>query len=308
MSIPFRFSGGCFGASAFNRLIEKIQSTETKESPILLDLSRATSVNAVGLVGLTLFLVWLRRQGYFATLKIPSPNGVYEYLTNNETNLQHLSEELSPKSSLFGKRGNLWVRSEALLNRPIIKPIYSRLISLRRVEDASEFLMGVYSALENSPIFGITFAKAFCEVISELCDNIESHSQSPIGGVAAAEIYVEGDHPRVILALGDLGIGIRKSLNSESDITAVAAALLEGTSSKKEENPGRGGGLARCKKHAEDNGYAFALRSGTAYYLFDGRVREVPDYPGANRTERKPTIQVAAFPGTQAFFGLSLNK
>lgn len=309
--MPFldvRYPGpaGCLGATGFNRLLKAVKPKTLFNRYVTIDLARTTTINAIGLVGLTLLLVQLRRQGNAVTVEVPSGNGVYEYLSHPKVRVPQLCAALTqgvPNST----PGIAWRRLRTGQQTRTQWPSYTQLASFLQVEGADPLLVNVYSTLNAAPGFGADFARIFCAVISELCDNIESHSESPIGGVAAAELYTLGSHPRVVLALGDLGIGIRASLRraavgiEDTDAAAVKYALRLGTSSRKEENPGRGGGLAFCKQHAESNEYAFAIRSGSAFYLW-----ETPSH--SLGTLDNDTDRIVPFPGTQAFFGLRLDK
>jgi hypothetical protein len=99
----------------------------------------------------------------------------------------------------------------------------------------------------------------------ELSDNTRFHAQTD-GGVLAAQVYEQGrPNQRVDLALGDVGIGIRRSLQnneheSVDDADAIELALEEGVSGTGD--PSRGYGLPSVVRRVRELGGQTTIRSG----------------------------------------------
>jgi anti-sigma regulatory factor (Ser/Thr protein kinase) len=108
--------------------------------------------------------------------------------------------------------------------------------------------------------------KSMGGMIFELSENVIQHSQAT-GGIAVLRICPADQ--RIVLAIADSGIGIRKSLirNPEfSDIGDDLTAITKAIGARTTAEPGTGGGmglfLARCL--VRSNGGSFMVQSGEA--------------------------------------------
>jgi hypothetical protein len=123
-------------------------------------------------------------------------------------------------------------------------------------------------------------AMQFSVVLSEVCQNIIEHAES--GGWVATQTYQwtkRLGRPVVAIAVMDLGIGFRASLESThaarhpsrwTDAAALEAAFLHGQT--RFHDPGRGQGLQQIRKNVGRWDGRISIRSGTA------RIADVPEW------------------------------
>lgn len=113
---------------------------------------------------------------------------------------------------------------------------------------------------------------AIAEIISELIDNFEQHSGKQLASLA---MQCDGRMRQVKVALGDCGVGIRKSLASQPkhsylrlrpDFTAALKAF-EPLASRKREG---GMGLVDVKEGIQELGGELTLSTGKGYVQFKG--------------------------------------
>jgi hypothetical protein len=105
------------------------------------------------------------------------------------------------------------------------------------------------------------------EATGELGQNVVEHAGSPVGGFVAAQRYKAGaPEERIIVAVGDAGIGIRESLRPRygdmTDRQAITQAIRWNVSSVLE--PGRGQGLPGIVDGVRGLGGVLWIRSGAA--------------------------------------------
>jgi anti-sigma regulatory factor (Ser/Thr protein kinase) len=136
----------------------------------------------------------------------------------------------------------------------------------------------------------------FAMTLSEACQNIVEHAQTP-GWVAVQSYRYRQRLGRrvVVIAVCDAGIGFRKSLESAQgrklsdrwdDGMALEDALLRGVSRFRD--PGRGQGLAGVRRYVGKWDGKLTIRSGTARIAIiptwdeDVALKEgLPSFPGA---------------------------
>jgi len=144
-----------------------------------------------------------------------------------------------------------------------------------------------------------TAVLSFSVVLSEVCQNILEHAESP--GWVAAQAYNWqkrlGRHVLVI-AVADLGRGFRGSLAPEhsarfgdrwGDATALEAAFMHGLTRFPDSH--RGQGIQQIRKQVRKWQGAISIRSGTA------RIADVPEW------DDSPPLRegLASFPGAQIY-------
>lgn len=105
------------------------------------------------------------------------------------------------------------------------------------------------------------------EATGELGLNVVEHAGSPAGGFVAAQLYRRGQpDERAIVAVGDVGIGIRESLRELhgplSDAEAIDRAIQRDVSGLPD--PGRGQGLASVVEGVRGLGGVVRIRTGSA--------------------------------------------
>lgn len=135
----------------------------------------------------------------------------------------------------------------------------------------------------------------FSSLVSEVCMNIFDHSED--SGMVAAQRYTNSEGKKyVIVAVADLGIGIRRSLSERypeamkwTDIEAMINALKKDFS----RHPNRGLGLFMVSKLVNDYGGSLDMRTGSARL----HIRQ-----------RGTGFSTADFPGTQISISLSARS
>lgn len=132
------------------------------------------------------------------------------------------------------------------------------------------------------------------QLITETFSNLFEHSQ-PDGSSLPYYCSQIQHYPKrqgFRLAIGDLGVGIRNSLNTvhnfETDINALTAVVEDGISRMRDQNEERGGGIRQIFRIAKILGLGCRLRSGSGTISFDPHT-DIEAY------------QSARFPGTQLF-------
>ncbi len=137
----------------------------------------------------------------------------------------------------------------------------------------------------------------FAMTLSEVCQNIVEHAQTP--GWVAVQTYSYRQRLRrrvVVIAVCDAGIGFRRSLESAQgrklsdrwdDAMALEEAVIRGVSRFRD--PGRGQGLAGVRRYVGRWDGKLSVRSGTA------RIAIVPSWDD----DLPLREQLSPFPGAQ---------
>ena len=138
---------------------------------------------------------------------------------------------------------------------------------------------------------------AFSMLLSEVTQNIIEHADAPGWvGIQAYRRWKRLDKRVVVIAVVDLGVGFRGSLEREhagrfgdrwGDATALEAAFIHGTTRFRD--PGRGQGLKQIRKKVGRWGGRISIRSGSA------RISDIPEWGEGVPLEK----DLASFPGAQ---------
>ena len=144
-------------------------------------------------------------------------------------------------------------------------------------------------------------AEAVGNVVTELCGNLWEHSDSPEGGYSTIQVLPTAGRLSTIVALGDVGIGLRRSLASYfkrhgmspvGDSDVIREAIRPGVSSRyMDRTSKRGEGLANIVRLTQKHGYHLGIRTGDTFLHFTPLPAQSP-YVGV------------PFPGTQVFIAL----
>ena len=151
-----------------------------------------------------------------------------------------------------------------------------------------------HEILVESLHFSPQITSRFTMALSEVCQNILEHSGR--GGWVAVQKYDPKSKRRnVILAVCDVGIGFRQSLEGShgrrlsdrwDDAAALEDTVMRGVS--RFPDKGRGQGLQGVKKFIGQNDGKFSVRSGTARIALvpawdedEALIRDLPFFPGA---------------------------
>jgi hypothetical protein len=146
----------------------------------------------------------------------------------------------------------------------------------------------------------------FSMLLSEVSQNIIEHADAPGWvGIQTYRRWRKLDRRVVVIAVMDLGVGFRGSLEKEhagrfadrwSDATALEAAFIHGVTRFRD--PGRGQGLKQIRKSVGRWGGKIAIRSGTA------RIADIPEWDDGVPME----TGLAPFPGTQILIVLPARE
>jgi hypothetical protein len=172
-----------------------------------------------------------------------------------------------------------------------------RLIEVRQFSTA-ENMTAVLQLLEQRlpGLDAQTYNAVDC-ALGELADNVRYHA-GVAHGYLAAQVYGDGDHAKVRLAIGDAGIGIRASLaphhpafDDQHALELAMTMLVSGTGEL-----GRGQGLTTSAQLVNELGGFLSVRSGTSRRFSNpnGAVRwqTTPDFAGTTLN-----VTVPARPG-----------
>ena len=136
---------------------------------------------------------------------------------------------------------------------------------------------------------------------SEIVQNIEDHSQSPIGGVICARYFTNLHEIRI--AVADRGIGIGESLRQSKTATrmrirddshALELVLQGGVTSKSRAN-NMGQGISNLAAIASGNGGRLMILSGNAHAVVDSENTHIH------------SSAKSAFPGTLVLLSLRVS-
>jgi hypothetical protein len=198
------------------------------------DLSRVSFVDAYALTGLACFIASADRDGLSVELVLPEHPDVRSWLSR-----MHLGAVIDAFGVHVGEG----------LPRVAERDRRDTLIELQRFDDSHgshRLASFIWDRLEGGAD-GEVVNQLF-EATGELGQNVVEHAGSPVGGFVAAQRYKAGaPEERIIVAVGDAGIGIRESLRPRygdmTDRQAITQAIRWNVSSVLE--PGRGQGTRR---------------------------------------------------------------
>ena len=230
-------------------------SLSHEESDVaIVDLSDVTFVDAYGLVGLACYIAWMWGDDVPIKLLLPESHDVCLYLSR-----MHLGDIL--------KLYDVQVNGEL----PYVREHDRRdsLIELERFGDVhggdrlASFIWDRLTGTTDRSVVEELF-----EAIGELGQNVLDHSESPAGGFVAAQRYRAGmPEDRIVIAVGDVGIGIRRSLQSRygemTDAEAIERAIRRNVS--RLTTPGRGQGLWSVADSVNRLGGSLSIRTGRAF-------------------------------------------
>jgi hypothetical protein len=196
-----------------------------------IDLARESFVDAYAVVGLACFIASAAGDGLAVRLVLPEDPDVRSWLSR-----MHLGAVIEA----FG------VRVEGALPRIAERDRRDTLIELQRFDDAhgSDRLASfIWDRLEGGAD-GEVVNQLF-EATGELGLNVVEHAGSPAGGFVAAQRYKAGmPEEWIIVAVGDVGVGIRESLRPRygdmTDGEAVGRAIQWHVSRVPDEGRGQG--------------------------------------------------------------------
>lgn len=256
-----------------------------------IDLSAVPDINPVGVVNLLLAAQYLKNLGQRVHIVLPAdPQQVLRL----------------KQVHFLGHLHSLGVSySQVSLPLASRRKQFASFLPVFRLEDRrsiAHVAARVYQYLCGIPHYPPSEAEVFGSILSELCSNILEHSQSPGGGFVFVETIPRRERPSTIVALGDVGIGLRASLMPyferhgkipRDDASVIRQAVRPGVTSKFEDPSARGGGLDTVRRLTRRNQYHLGIRTGDTLLVFLAS--------GGQLEHRDPD---ARFPGTQVYIAL----
>jgi hypothetical protein len=218
-----------------------------------IDLAHVSFVDAYALTGLACFIASADRDGLPVRLLLPEHPDVRSWLSR-----MHLGDVID--SFALDVRGGL--------PRVAERDRRDTLIELQRFDDSHgshRLATFIWERLEGGAD-GEVVNQLF-EATGELGQNVVEHAGSPAGGFVAAQRYKAGaPEERIIVAVGDVGVGIRESLRPRygdmTDGEAIGKAIRWNVSRVQEE--GRGQGLPGVVEGVRGLDGILWIRSGSA--------------------------------------------
>ena len=227
------------------------------EKPVI-DLRHINFVETFGLVYLCMFIRHHNRYGKFFDIHPPSESKVDNYLTD-----QRFWEWIGPQSN----------RQETRLVSPFPNA-FNRMINLESdpfvADEIGDWLL---KHLSDDPSF-IVDVYLVSEMATELVDNFQQHAEVPVA-VCCFQKYPT--LKRLVFAIGDLGIGIRKSLSINSsfqylmdqDHESAALRAFDDNVTRRQEG---GTGLGTVRRDVLELGGQMFLATGNAWVRLGAKL------------------------------------
>jgi hypothetical protein len=188
-------------------------------------------------------------------------------------------------------------------------------IDIRDHDKGAEALISLRESLEtNLASFPAKRRQAIVNDIwtfsAEVIENIYNHSESPVGGVVAAQRYKSDERgPRLRLVIADGGLGIPSTIRSGrptstqgmTDAPIILAAFREGLSRSSVEL-GRGCGLRCCASIAMRHHANLRIRAGSSWAFLVTKSKKKGVTLGIYSDEAAPIA------GTQITFDFYLDR
>lgn len=206
--------------------------SSTDHKYIDLDISEIKFIDPYSIINLCILMQYLKKYYPYISLLFPNDINVRNYL-HRIGFFNNIPSEIKFKNPLSHKKFN---DTDVLLE---ITPIQKQ----KDIEKAINYsITKINRILETSLGYTDKDIVSFCTALSETCQNIVDHSEDQ-GFVSVQKYHKDSNY--VIMAVSDLGIGIKKSLAKRYNVTcwnhakAIQNALQLGTGRL----PDRGKGL-----------------------------------------------------------------
>jgi hypothetical protein len=275
----FQVGGSNLSAQSTDDVLSRLDAfcKETDGDRISLDLSALGFVDPYGMALLCLISRKLSRQFWDIDCVLPSNPDVESYLTRMGV-FRCLKEGSSlPREPTMGRSA---VENESLIE-------VSEISERSDVESVLALIEArVGSILETELNYTVKEITWFKNVIAELCHNIIDHSGDR--GYLAAQRYTNHKLGRkfAMIAVCDLGIGIRESLAQRYDVSAWShgSAITNAVKKTFSRDTARGLGLYVVRTICDDCQGSLHIRSGDSRVYFRGnnaRTYGSGDFPGS---------------------------
>jgi hypothetical protein len=233
--------------------LDDVLSLDVHRGVAVIDLVQVSFVDAYALTGLACFIASAAGNGIPVQLLLPNDADVRSWLSR-----MHLRDVLDAFD----------VRVEGVLPRVAERDRTDTLIELERFNDShgSDRLASFIWERLKGGVDGEVVNQLF-EATGELGQNVVEHAGSPVGGFIAAQRYKAGaPEERIVVAVGDVGVGIRESLRVRygdmTDAESIRRAIQWHVSRVPDE--GRGQGLPGVVDGVRGLGGTVWIRSGAA--------------------------------------------
>lgn len=250
-----------------------------------IDFHEASFIDPYGMVGILEIGELLRSEGVRKELHLPGEE-VLRYLERMDF-FRFAGEyfDFYPGGPAISERFSRSSETDVLLEITPIGNSDDIHYIVGRVKDRAHTLLEKHLHYDERGING------FIVALSEVCQNIIEHSENK-GFVGIQKYYWKRIEKNVVkIAVMDIGIGFRKSLEErfplKSDFDAIEKGLLHGASRHAEK--GRGHGLSALRRFVNEWNGRLSVRSGTA------KLSIIPKWSGGKRKEEN----LAYFPGAQ---------
>jgi signal transduction histidine kinase len=263
------------------------QNGKRRREDVRLVLEDAEFIDPYGLVSLWVIVRYLKLHFRRVRLVLPSENDVQSYLNRMRFPLA-LDGIATIENKLISSK-DAGRPSDVLLEMtPLEKE--GDLIDVTR-----EILGRIGNILKNTLSYTKKDISAFSNVVTEVCNNIFDHSRDK--GIVAAQRYTKKDGTKyAIIAVADLGIGIRQSLAEryeEASSWSHSEAIVKALQKEYSRRPNRGLGLFMVSKIVGEYRGNLHIRSGDARLYLRYQAHG---------------ISCAEFPGTQLAISLSVKE
>lgn len=224
-----------------------------------IDLSYVDFIETYGLIYLCMFIRYHNAKGQFFDIILPTNPKVSSYLHS-----RGFLEWFGPQDG----RTEQHLRISSSMAFDAVLNINNSPYIAEEIED---WIINELDGHPSFPSFNISTNRV-AELAVELVDNFQQHSNER-EAVCCLQLYPT--LRRLDFAIGDCGIGIRKSLGLlSSHVDAALKALEDGVTRRSE----GGFGLGTVRRHVEMLGGQMFLSTGNAWLLFDAtNIRNVTD-------------------------------
>lgn len=252
----------------------------------ILDLREVNFFDPYGIVGVLEAGRFLKSKGIRRNLLLPESEEVLKYLERMDF-FKYAGRyfELKPDSPAISDKYLRSSYSDVLLETTSIEKSDDIHFIVGRVKNRAHTILERHLHYNEKAING------FIVALSEVCQNIIEHSENT-GLVGIQKYHFQNINKNVVkIAVMDLGIGFKRSLEMrffiKDDADALEKALLHGASRHADE--GRGHGLAGVRRFVNEWNGKLSMRSGTA------RISLIPSWSRGKKRESG----LAYFPGAQ---------
>lgn len=263
---------------------ESVISSVREALPI--DLKGIQFIDPYGMVGLLEAGAFLESRGIKQVLCLPQSEKVLRYLERMDF-FRYAGQyfRLEPPVPAISEKYRRSSYSDVLLEITPIEKSDDIHFIVGKVKSRAHAILAKHLRYDGKAIHG------FIVALSEVCQNILEHSEKT-GFVGIKKYHFPKINKNVVkIAVMDIGIGFRKSLEArlriENDLEAIEKALLYGAS--RYADRGRGHGLAAVRRFVNQWNGKISIRSGTAEFSI------IPEWAWGKEKE----VNLVYFPGAQ---------